>query len=160
MRIEKKQASGLYQERCSIMAKSAEEYLKDLSQEEEDLLKRFNVSGGGSKADGVTAAGGRLAYKHPINASSDIEIGASGHYVKGKDFKDAGIDRGDVTYTKRFDNKSELRAKAGAGKRGFDEFGVEYEIPLKKGGKVKKSSTSKVRGHGIEKKGKTKGRFV
>jgi hypothetical protein len=139
------------------MAKSAKEYLKDLSQEEEDILKRFNVSGGGSKADGVTAVGGRLAYKHPINASSDIEVGASGHYAKGKDFKDAGIDRGDVTYTKRFDNKSELRAKAGAGKRGFDEFGVEYEIPFKKGGKVK---TTKVRGHGIEKKGKTKGRFI
>jgi hypothetical protein len=142
------------------MAKSAEEYLKDLPiKEREDLLKRFNVSGGGSKADGVTAVGGRLAYKHPINASSDIEVGASGHYAKGKDFKDAGIDRGDVTYTKRFDNKSELRAKAGAGKRGFDEFGVEYEIPFKKGGKVKKPST-KVRGHGIEKKGKTKGRFI
>ena len=142
------------------MAKSAEEYLKDLPiKEREDLLKRFNVSGGGSKADGVTAVGGRLGYKHPINESSDIEVGASGHYVKGQGFKDAGIDRGDVTYTKRFDNKSELRAKAGAGKRGFDEFGVEYEIPFKKGGKVKKPST-KVRGHGIEKKGKTKGRFI
>ena len=144
------------------MAKSAEEYLKDLSpKEQENLLKRFNVSGGGSKADGITAVGGRLAYKHPINKSSDIEVGASGHYAKGKDFKDAGIDRGDVTYTKRFDNESEFRAKAGVGKRGVDEFGVEYEIPLKmkKGGKVKKPST-KVRGHGIEKKGKTKGRFI
>jgi len=139
------------------MAKSAEEYLKDLSQEQEDLLKRFNISGGGSKADGVTAVGGRLGYKYPINTSSDIEVGASGHYAKGKDFKDAGIDRGDVTYTKRFDNESEFRAKAGAGKRGFDEFGVEYEIPFKKGGKVK---APKVRGHGIEKKGKTKGRFI
>ena len=142
------------------MAKSAEEYLKDLSSKEQDLLKRFNVSGGGSKADGVTAVGGRLGYKYPINASSDIEVGASGHFAKGKDFRDAGIDRGDVTYRKRFDNESELRAKLGAGKRGVDEFGVEYEIPFKKGGKVKKSSTSKVRGHGIEKKGKTKGRFV
>jgi hypothetical protein len=142
------------------MAKSAEEYLKDLSPKEQDLLKRFNVSGGGSKADGVAAVGGRLGYKHPINASSDIEIGASGHYAKGKGFKDAGIDRGDVTYTKRFDNESELRAKLGAGKRGIDEFGVEYEIPFKKGGKVKKASAPKVRGHGIEKKGKTKGRFV
>jgi hypothetical protein len=143
------------------MAKSAEEYLKDLPlKEREDLLKRFNVSGGGSKADGVTAAGGRLAYKYPINTSSDIEIGASGHYVKGKDFKDKGIDRLDATYRKRFENDSELRAKAGVGKRGEGEFGVEYEIPFKKGGKVKKSSTSKVRGHGIEKKGKTKGRFV
>ena len=139
------------------MAKSAEEYLKDLSQEEEDLLKRFNVSGGGSKADGVTAAGGRLAYKHPIDASSDIEVGASGHYVKGKDFKDKGIDRLDAIYRKRFENESELRAKAGIGKRGQGEFNVEYEIPFKKGGKVK---ASKVRGHGIEKKGKTKGRFV
>jgi hypothetical protein len=142
------------------MAKSAEEYLKDLSQEQEDLLKRFNVSGGGSSADGITAVGGRLGYKHPINASSDIEIGASGHYAKGKGFKDAGIDRIDAAYKKRFDNESELRAKLGVGKRGVDEFGVEYEIPFKKGGKVKKVSAPKVRGHGIEKKGKTKGRFV
>ena len=139
------------------MAKSAEEYLKDLSQEQEDLLKRFDVSGGGSKADGVTAAGGRLAYKHPIDASSDIEVGASGHYVKGKGFKDKGIDRLDAIYRKKFENESELRAKAGVGKRGQGEFNVEYEIPFKKGGKVK---ASKVRGHGIEKKGKTKGRFV
>ena len=143
------------------MAKSAEEYLKDIPLvEPEDLLKRFNVSGGGSKADGVTAVGGRLGYKHPINESSDIEVGASGHYAKGKDFKDKGIDRLDSTYRKRFENDSELRAKAGIGKRGQGEFGVEYEIPLKKGGKVKKASAPKVRGHGIEKKGKTKGRFV
>jgi hypothetical protein len=144
------------------MAKSAEEYLKDLSQEEEDLLKRFNISGGGSKADGVTAVGGRLGYKYPINASSDIEVGASGHYVKGKDFKDKGIDRLDATYRKKFENESELRAKAGVGKRGQGEFNVEYEIPFKKGGKVKASKVKapKVRGHGIEKKGKTKGRFV
>ena len=139
------------------MAKSAEEYLKDLSQEEEDLLKRFNISGGGSKADGITVVGGRLGYKHPINKSSDIEVGASGHYVKGKEFEDKGIDRLDAIYRKRFENESELRAKAGVGKRGQGEFNVEYEIPFKKGGKVK---ASKVRGHGIEKKGKTKGRFV
>ena len=141
------------------MAKSAEEYLKDLSQEEEDLLKRFNISGGGSKADGITAVGGRIGYKHPINKSSDIEVGASGHYVKGKEFEDKGIDRLDAIYRKRFENDSELRAKAGIGKRGAGEFGVEYEIPLnlKRGGKVK---APKVRGHGIEKKGKTKGRFV
>jgi hypothetical protein len=144
------------------MAKSAEEYLKDLPiKEREDLLKRFNVSGGGSKADGVTAVGGRLGYKHPINESSDIEVGASGHYVKGQGFKDAGIDRVDAIYRKKFENDSELRAKAGVGKRGQGEVGFEYEIPLKmkKGGKVKKPST-KVRGHGIEKKGKTKGRFI
>jgi len=143
------------------MAKSAEDYLKDLPlKEQEDLLKRFNVSGGGSSADGITAVGGRLGYKHPINASSDIEIGASGHYAKGKGFKDAGIDRIDAAYRKRFENDSELRAKAGIGKRGAGEVGVEYEIPFKKGGKVKKAIKPKVRGHGIEKKGKTKGRFV
>ena len=142
------------------MAKSAEDYLKDLPlKEQEDLLKRFSISGGGSNAEGVTAVGGRLGYKHPINASSDIEIGASGHYAKGKGFKDKDIDRIDATYRKRFENDSELRAKAGVGKRGQGEFGVEYEIPLKmkKGGKVK---ITKVRGHGIEKKGKTKGRFI
>ena len=145
------------------MAKSAEEYLKDLPlKEQEDLLKRFNISGGGSNAEGITAVGGRLGYKHPINESSDIEVGASGHYAKGKGFKDKGIDRLDAIYRKRFENESELRAKAGVGKRGEGEAGFEYEIPLnlKKGGKVKKASAPKVRGHGIEKKGKTKGRFV
>jgi hypothetical protein len=142
------------------MPKSVEEYLKDIPlAEEENLLNRFNISGGGSKADGVTAVGGRLGYKHPINASSDIEVGASGYYAKGKGFKDKDIDRIDATYRKRFDNESEFRAKAGVGKRGVGEFGVEYEIPLKKGGKVK-TKASKVRGHGIEKKGKTKGRFI
>ena len=142
------------------MAKSAKDYLKDIPlAEPEDLLKRFNISGGGSNAEGITAVGGRLGYKHPINESSDIEVGASGHYVKGKEFKDKGIDRLDATYRKRFENDSELRAKAGIGKRGAGEFGVEYEIPLnlKRGGKVK---APKVRGHGVEKKGKTKGRFV
>jgi hypothetical protein len=144
------------------MPKSIEEYLKDIPlAEEENLLNRFNISGGGSKADGVTAVGGRLGYKHPINESSDIEVGASGHYAKGKDFKDKDIDRLDATYRKKFKNDSELRAKAGIGKRGQGEVGFEYEIPLnlKKGGKVK-ARAPKVRGHGIEKKGKTKGRFV
>jgi hypothetical protein len=79
--------------------------------------------------------------------------------VKGKDFKDKDIDRLDATYRKRFENDSELRAKLGVGKRGAGEVGIEYEIPLKKGGKVK-VKTPKVRGHGIEKKGKTKGRFI
>lgn len=143
------------------MPRSVEEYLKDLPiAEQEDLLKRFNVSGGGSRTDGITSIGGRLGYKHPINASSDVEIGASGHYAKGKGFSDKGLDRIDATYRKRFDNESELRAKLGAGKQGVDAVGVEYEIPFKKGGKVKKQIKPKVRGHGIEKKGKTKGRFV
>jgi hypothetical protein len=51
-----------------------------------------------------------------------------------------------------------------AGKRGLDEFMLEYEKSFKKGGKVKakakKSNKPKVRGHGCEKRGKTKGRFV
>lgn len=143
------------------MAKSAEDYLKDLTPaEQENLLKRFNISGGGSKADKVTSVGGRLAYRQPIDNSSDVEIGVSGHYAKGKEFKDKAIDRIDAAYRKRFDNESELRTRLGAGKKGVDEIGVEYEIPFKKGGKVKKQPATKVRGHGIEKKGKTKGRFV
>ena len=36
-----------------------------------------------------------------------------------------------------------------------DKVGFQVKVPLKKGGKV-----PKVRGHGIEKKGKTKGRFI
>jgi hypothetical protein len=143
------------------MAKSVEEYLKDVSAEEkEELLKRFNISGGGSRADKVTSVGGRLAYRQPIDDSSDVEIGASGYYAKGKDFKDKAIDRIDAAYRKKFGNESELRARLGADKKGVDEIGIEYEIPFKKGGKVKKQIKPKVRGHGIEKKGKTKGRFV
>ncbi len=143
------------------MPKTAKEYLKDIPvAEREDLSKRFNISGGGSKDDDVSFIGGRLGYKHPINESSDIEIGASGHYVKGKEFKNKGVDRVDAMYSKRFKNNSELRAKAGVGKRGEGEVGLEYRMDFKKGGKVKKASAPKVRGHGIEKKGKTKGRFV
>ena len=74
------------------MPKTAKEYLKDIPvAEREDLSKRFNISGGGSKDDDVSFIGGRLGYKHPINESSDIEIGASGHYVKGKEFNDKGV---------------------------------------------------------------------
>jgi hypothetical protein len=125
-----------------------------------EILKRLNLEAGGSKSDDVTSVGGRLGYVHPIDKSSSIEIGASGHYAKGKGFKDAGIDRGDVTYSKEFENKHKLRASLGGDAKGISEGKVTYEIPFKKGGKVKKAIKPKVRGHGIEKKGKTKGRFV
>jgi hypothetical protein len=125
-----------------------------------EILKRLNLEAGGSKSDDVTSVGGRLGYVHPIDKSSSIEIGALGHYAKGKGFKDAGIDRGDVTYSKEFENKHKLRASLGGDAKGISEGKVTYEIPFKKGGKVKKASAPKVRGHGIEKKGKTKGRFV
>ena len=125
-----------------------------------EIIKRLNLNAGGSKSDDVSSVGGRLGYVHPIDDSSSIEVGASGHYAKGKGFKDAGIDRGDVTYSKEFENKHKLRASLGGGAKGVDEGSITYEIPFKKGGKVKKVAKPKVRGHGIEKKGKTKGRFV
>jgi hypothetical protein len=141
------------------MPKSVEEYLKDIPlAEREDILRRFNVSGGGSKSNGVTSAGGRLGYRHPIDDKSSVEVGASGHYVKGKDFKDVGIDRGDVTYERKLANDALIRATLGAGRDGIDSGYISYEKEFKKGGKVK--SKPKVRGHGIERKGKTKGRFV
>jgi hypothetical protein len=34
--------------------------------------------------------------------------------IKGKGFKDAGIDRADATYTKRLKDDAELRARFGA----------------------------------------------
>jgi hypothetical protein len=136
----------------------------------EDYLKRIQISGEGGQSDEGIEIGGRVGYRHPLNKTSNLEIGASGHYVKGKGFKDAGIDRADATYTKRLKDDAELRARFGAnlnemaGKRGLDEFMLEYEKSFKKGGKVKakakKSNKPKVRGHGCEKKGKTKGRFV
>ena len=126
----------------------------------EEILKRFNFDISGSKDDDVTQVGGRVGYKHPIDESSSIEVGASGHYAKGKGWKDANVDRGDVTYSKEFDNKHKLKASLGGGSKGIDEGRIEYEIPFKKGGKVKKAAVPKVRGHGCEQKGKTKGRFV
>ena len=140
------------------MPKSVEEYLKDIPlAEQEDILKRFNVSAGGSKSRDVTSLGGRAQYRHPIDDKSAVELGLSGHYAKGKDFKDAGVDRGDVTYERKLANDALLRATLGAGKGGIDSGFISYEKEFKKGGKVK---TPKVRGHGIEKRGKTKGRFV
>ena len=139
----------------------------------EDYLKRLQISGEGGQSKEGTELFGRIGYTQPINNTSDINIGASGHYVKGKGFKDAGIDRADATYTKRLKDDAELRARFGAnlnemaGKRGLDEFMLEYEKSFKKGGKVntkkaksKKVNKPKVRGHGCEKRGKTKGRFV
>ena len=136
----------------------------------EDYLKRIQISGEGGQSDEGTELFGRIGYTQPINNTSDINIGASGHYVKGKGFKDAGIDRADATYTKRLKDDAELRARLGAnfdereGKRGLDKFMLEYEKSFKKGGKVKakakKTNKPKVRGHGCEKRGKTKGRIV
>lgn len=140
------------------MPKSVKEYLKDIPlEEQEDLLKRFNVSGGGSKDKDVTSMGGRAQYRHPLDDESAIEVGLSGHYAKGKNWKDAGLDRGDFTYERKLGKDSKLRATLGGGKKGIDSGFVGYEAEFKKGGKVDKP---KVRGHGIEKKGKTKGRFI
>ena len=138
-----------------------------------EILRRIQLTGGMDKTREMTQAGGRLGFSVPLDESSDIGVGAAGHYAKGKGFKDAGVDRADVSYKKRFDNDSELRARLGAnlneraGKRGVDEIGIEYEIPFKKGGRVKakakpktKTSTASKRGDGIARKGKTKGRMV
>lgn len=135
----------------------------------EEMLRRIQLSGGIDKTREMTQAGGRLGVSVPLDDSSNVGIGAAGHYAKGKGFKDVGVDRADVSYRKRFDNDSELRARLGAnvneraGKRGVDEIGIEYEIPFKKGGKVKakaKVSKASKRGDGIARKGKTKGRMI
>ena len=135
-----------------------------------EFLNRFTFEGEGGRSKEDVKLEGRVGYRHPLNETSDLEIGASGHYAKGKGYKDVGLDSADATYTKRLKDDAELRARFGAnlnemaGKRGLDEFMLEYEKSFKKGGKVKakakKSNKPKVRGHGCEKKGKTKGRFV
>lgn len=145
------------------MAKYTEELMK--------ILSNLEVTGGGGRTGDMTQLGGRVGTRVPLDDTSNVGVGLSGHYVKGKGFKDSGVDRADVSYGKRFDNDSELRARLGAnlnemaGRRGVDEIGVEYEIPFKKGGKVKakakpKTSSASKRGDGIARKGKTKGRFV
>jgi hypothetical protein len=129
------------------------------------VLDRLNLQGCGSKSQDLTALGGRLGYTQPIDEDSSIQAGLSGHYVKGKGFKDKAIDRADVRYQKKFKNDSELRASIGAnvnknmGKRGINEANIEYEIPFKKGGKVKVSKASK-RADGCAQRGKTRGRLV
>lgn len=117
----------------------------------------FNIAGGGSKSKDITVLGGRVGYKQPINDKSSIEAGLSGHYAKGQGWKDAGLDRADLNYANQITDNLKLQAALGAGRGGVDQVNVGGEYNFKKGGKVK---ASKVRGHGIEKKGKTKGRFV
>lgn len=130
------------------------------AQDLEKILNRVNVSGRGFKSDNATVLGGRLGYTQPIDDTSSLEVGASGHYAKGKGWKDTGIDQADLTYAKRFKDDSELRAKVrkNVGKgQGEEYIGAEYEIPFKKGGKVSKASK---RADGIAQRGKTKGRIV
>jgi len=127
------------------------------------VLDRLRLQGSGSKNQDMTALGGRLGYTQPIDESSSVEAGLSGHYVKGKGFEDAAIDRADLRYQKKFANDSKLKARLGAnvnknmGKKGIDEANIEYEIPFKKGGKVSKASK---RADGCAQRGKTRGRLV
>ena len=131
-------------------------------------MSNLQVQGSGGKNQEGTFLGARAGYQHPIDDSSAIEGGISGHYAKGKKFKDTGVDRVDARYKKRFDNDSQLRAEIGAningkiGKRGLTDANVEYEIPFKKGGKVKskpKVSKASSRGDGCAQRGKTRGKF-
>ena len=120
----------------------------------------FNIAGGGSKSKDATVLGGRIGYKQPINDKSSIEAGLSGHYAKGQGWKDVGLDRADLNYANQVTDNLRLQAGLGAGRGGINEGNVNAKYSFKKGGKVKKVAKPKVRGHGIEKKGKTKGRFV
>ena len=133
--------------------------------EESDLQKVLNHAqltlGGGSQPNGINSINGRLGYNQPIDDTSSINAGVSGHAMKGKGFSDAGLDHADIAYQKKLASGNKISASLGAGRGGVDSAKLGYEIPFKKGGKVKaKPKTSTVRGHGIERRGKTKGRFV
>ena len=129
---------------------------------------RLDVSGGNES--NVVNVGGRLGYTQPIDDTSRLDMGVSGHATKGHKFKDVGVDQADFTYSKRLDNDSELRAKLRkniGNSKGEEYIGAEYEIPFKKGGKVTskakskpKASSASKRGDGIAQRGKTKGRLV
>jgi hypothetical protein len=119
--------------------------------------KKISVSGGGSKNKDGKSASGRVDYDQPIDETSDMHLGVSGHYTKGKYRNDKGIDRVDAEYSKKFKDDSKLKASLGAnfgqGKKGLDSANISYEIPFKKGGKVTASS----RADGIAERGKTRG---
>jgi hypothetical protein len=121
--------------------------------------KKVSVSGGGAKNKYGKFASGRVDYSQPIDKTSDIHLGASGHYAKGEGWKDKGIDRVDAEYSKKFKDESKLKASLGAnvgqGKKGIDSANISYEIPFKKGGKVTASS----RADGCCVRGKTKGQI-
>ena len=124
---------------------------------------RLDVSGGNEM--GVANVRGRLGYTQPLNDTSRLDMGVSGHATKGPGFKDVGVDQADITYGKRLANDSELRAKLRkniGNSKGEEYIGAEYEIPFKKGGKVKskpKVSKASSRADGIARKGKTRGNF-
>ena len=131
---------------------------------ESDLKKilgraRLDI-GGGSSQGNVSSVGGRLGYTQPIDESSSVDVGVSGHAAKGKGWSDVGLDRLDAEYQKKFKNGHKLNASIGAGKGGVDEANVKYEIPFKKGGNVKTKPTASSRADGIAKRGKTKGRYL
>lgn len=166
MRIEEEQARrmGGYRPNTNLMGQPVERQSFNIQpQNTGTILDRLRLQGGGTKSQNVTALGGRLGYTEPIDESSSLQTGLSGHYVKAKDFKDKAIDRADLSYQKKFKNDSRLRAAISGnvnkdmGKTGIDQANIEYEIPFKNGGKVSKASK---RGDGIAQRGKTKGRIV
>lgn len=117
------------------------------------VLDRLSLEGSGTKSQGNTIIGGRLGYNQPIDDSSSIEAGVSGHYAKGKNWKDAAVDNVDATYQKRLKSGNSLKASLGAGNGGINSAKVSYDIPFKKGGTVTASS----RADGIALRGKTRG---
>ena len=127
-----------------------QEYIKqeDLKTLIEELARRVNLSGEALQTKEGSQAFGRLDFRQPLSEDMDLGLGASGHYVKGKHFKDSGLDRADIALSKRLKNDSELRARLGAnlnenmGKRGIDELMLEYTIPFKEGGKADKEEYS------------------
>lgn len=128
-----------------------------LSEYTDSDTKKVSVSGGGAKNKYGKFASGKVNYGQPIDETSDINVGVSGHYAKGEGWKDKGIDRVDAEYSKKFKDDSKLKASLGAnvgqGKKGIDSANISYEIPFKKGGKVTASS----RADGIAQRGKTRG---
>jgi hypothetical protein len=131
----------------------------------------INVGGSRTKGQDFNAVGGRAGVNIPVGRSARLEAGLSGHYAKGKGFKDAGLDQADVTLAKQFENNSELRGKLrkNIGDSIGEEFiGAEYEIPFKKGGSVKakpknkakpKVSKASSRADGCAQRGKTRGKL-
>jgi hypothetical protein len=52
-----------------------------------EFLNRFTFEGEGGQSDGGIELGGKVGYRQPLSKTSDLEIGASGHYEKVKDLK-------------------------------------------------------------------------
>jgi len=100
----------------------------------EELMKRLSLSGGASSDKNVTQMGGRVGYTHPLSEKTKLSGGLAGHYAKGKNFRDYGIDRADVGVEHQIDRDSYIKAMLGGNRKGIDQGQITYNRSFADGG--------------------------